>query len=471
MNESLANIENLVRDSVAQAGELLRAGLFKHAEELCRQVLRVTPDNPDAMSLLGLSLSASGSHDEAIKVISEAIEIRPNDYRLYNNLGLVTSKIGDATRHFAAAHELNPGESCVIINMALEVEKWGGDCEPFYEKACSLNCPHAYFNYGAYHYSKRNFCRAKELYLKSLEINPDMHIARYNLANCQMFLGEEEEAWENFESRWLARPHLAKIRNYLKLPYWNGSRSDLVLFIEQGQGDFVQFARYIPWAVENNNKVYICCDELVWPLVKGLADRYTGQKAEACCSVMSLPKFCKEEMPPLKLNYPAPYGWEAYDKFFKVGLCWSGSHLHPNDLSRSIHLSMFGNLTSIPGTKWFGMSKPGRRFREGKTYSWEEGANVKIVGLYDSMKDFGDMAAAVSMLDLIVTVDTAAAHVAGSMNKETWLLLPYLPDWRWGINSDRTKHYPSVKIYRQERPGDWHSVLMQVFLDLNRRKK
>jgi tetratricopeptide (TPR) repeat protein len=454
-------IDQLVIDACSRAADLIRDGHYHLAEEVAAQVLRVSPEHTDAMLALALARAFQGDKDNALLTLFSL----PQNHRVLNNVGIIYAHYQDhnnAIEYFRKALTLS-SDPLLFVNLALEFSKVGDHDQAIqaFAQACESNSEHAFFNYGTYLYSQRQIKEAKKQYELALSINPEMAVAQHNIGACQMMLGEN--GWDNLESRWKAFPRLASIRDSLGIPPWSGEDKTLV-FNEQGVGDFVQFSRYIPLVL---GEVYVAVEECLRPLAEAMnLAVWQGEEVKSCVSVSSLPRFFP--MPqPLSVTL-CEESWPKYDKFFKIGLCWSGSPLHPDDENRSIALRHFADMSRINNTKWFAIGKAyGVRRKLGKTYCFEENAEkVCIVDMQPRMTNFLDVAAVIARMDAVITVDTAAAHIAGTLGKPTWLLLPWLPDWRWGLDSDRTKWYSSVKIIRQRRPGDWSDCLMRVHAGL-----
>ncbi|OWS70081.1 tetratricopeptide repeat protein [Polynucleobacter campilacus] len=319
---------------------------------------------------------------------------------------------------------------------------------------------------------------------KALCIDPNFATAHWNLAFCYLLLGDFENGWKEHEWRW-SSPDLPihQERRNFDQPLWLGQESlldkTILLYAEQGLGDTLQFCRFAIQVKQLGAKVIL---EVQKPLVS-LLSSLTGvdqiiSKGEAApafdyqCPLMSLPlalrAYSKEamniSMPYLQASKESLSKWESMlGKKTKprVGIVWSGNPDHHNDWNRSIPLDQLLQLSSseyqlVSVQK--NISAADRTLLE---------AHPEVLSFDNDLHDFSDTAALCELLDLVITVDTSVAHVAGSLGKETWLLLPKNPDWRWLLNRADTDWYPNTRIYRQEELLNWAPVIGQVKNDLN----
>lgn len=334
----------------------------------------------------------------------------------------------------------------------------------------SSKYPVAEFNYAGFLHRQARINEAEIVYRKILSQRKDK-LSECNLAKICLLTGRMKEGYKLLESRWEAFPHLSAIKSQLKSPLWDGSPGKrVVLFCEEGLGDYIQFARYAKKVAEISKEVYLDVGVSLKEAFSNIGIKlYQGEPIDACCSVISLPNLIGDDIPEPVAIKAADINFNKFKERFKIGLCWSGSPNHPDDLSRSIPLRDFEAMTHIEDSKWFtcGWSY-GNQIKNGKVVNWEEGAeNVRIVDTGPVQVDVSKTAGIITAMDLVITVDTATAHIAGSLGKETWLLLPYNSEWRWLDSGETTPWYPSIKIFRQSRIGDWHGVLSDVHFNLN----
>jgi hypothetical protein len=307
-------------------------------------------------------------------------------------------------------------------------------------------------------------------------LKSDYGDAHWNLASCCLRVGDFERGWEEFE--W--RPHADRSRGgarKFEQPSWSGD-ADLVgkavlLHAEQGFGDTIQFCRYVPLVAERGAKVILAVPPPLKPLLSGLdgADAVltTGEpvrRFDMHCSLLSLPRAFATRAStipaPLKLLAPPELirKWEAKlgpRTRPRVGLVWSGNPSHTDDRNRSIPLSAMRTLFDLP-VQLVSLQKDVRD--DDQNVLAKHAAHIAHFG--PEHPDFVETAALALLMDVIVSVDTAIAHLAASLARPTWILLPFIADWRWLMDRDDSPWYPTARLFRQPQTGDWNSVLQRV---------
>ena len=210
----------------------------------------------------------------------------------------------------------------------------------------------------------------------------------------------------------------------------------------------------------------------------GLKVTNTTEGFDACCSMMDIPGLLDMSEDDISRSFVKFIPEKRCDMsmfagLFKVGVCWAGNPAHPKDMSRSCSLENFKQLCELDGVKLFSLQRDLRPRMwpcSPEPVDLSRGCGgMKLVDMATHMKSWEDTAAIISSLDLVVSVDTSVMHLAASMGKETWGLLSYVPDWRWGLKSKSTCWYPSLRLFRQERPGDWESVFSAVREELSKK--
>lgn len=446
----MENLDNLIQESIEKSYQEFKNGNYFYVQELCRQILRIK-EQQEAIELLSLSLCKTDD-----KECFEWMDKLEKNYKTYNNTALMYSHFGEkdkAIEYFNKAINCNPKKSYLYVNLAVEE----GSCAAL-DEAMKI-CPdeHVYFNYGAIIQQENRLEEAISYYHKALEIKPDSSICHYNLSACYFLLDDYEKGWEEYEWRWKQFDRFANIRNRFKEPFWNGENlknKTIVLYMEQGIGDLIMFYRFIK-QLEGN--IILECPKTLHSLLDcQVCEQYEGP-LDYHCSLASLPRI-------LKTIDPSPYlhskglGKTDWGNGFKIGICWAGSPIHPNDKNRSCKLSLFENL---PG-KLYSFQKDTRPHCYGRETIDYIDKPIEMVDLSPYMNDFNCTAKMLEEMDLIVTVDTSLAHLAGALGIKTFIVLPLRPDWRWGIKSNTTKWYDCVTLFRQETKGDWKSVFDKV---------
>ena len=410
---------------------------------------------------MGLCYSNIGKYDEAIQMLQKAIQLNPNCSYMHSNLGLQyrhRDKIDDAIQCFEKS--LSIEESHLTWGML-------GGC------------------YG----EKRNLEEAEKCFLKAIEIKPDFANAHVDLANVYHFKGEWEKAWPEYEWRHDVFEQL-KIWKTLYDPNksWTGQSlkgKTIIIHGEQGCGDTIQFSRYIS-RLDAEKVILHCHDDLATIFDNCVHEVYTEEPTllkrvdlpihDYHCSVLSLPYFLNlKEIPPFYLKIDEMVNLDHYSDSFNIGIVWAGNPQHPNDANRSCHLANFREIHDMPGVKLFSLVKNSQpriyRFNPNPIDLTEGTEDMKIIDMSQFMKTFKDTATIINSLDLIITVDTAVLHLAGSMGKPTWALLPYCSDWRWSQKGNTTVWYPSVRMFRQPSKGDWKTIFSEVRKEIQNEQK
>lgn len=424
-------------------------GDLNGAEFIYRKILEEYPNNADSWHLLGLVAYQVGKYEEAIKNINKAISINSNQAIFYSNLGMAQDALG------------NEDESMESFRKALEIN-------PSYDKAYL-----AHYNLGVYYMDRGKIKEALEHYNKAIELNKNFFEARWNRSLVLLLLGRFEEGWKEYEYRF-KKEKPTDTRNFSK-PKWDGSSLEgkkILIVSEQGFGDTINFIRYVHLVKEKGGYViYECKKELRrlfqgFPGIDEIVEKEKGAipnvKFDTYTYLMSLPGIFNtnldnipNKIPYLKANpeLAKKFEKEFNTNKFKIGIVWAGNPEQPNDKNRSIRFEKFKILKSIP---------------EVQLYSLQKGEVAKqlddsvIINMADKINDFADTAVIIENLDLIITVDTSVAHLAGAMGKRVWILLAVSADWRWLLNRNDSPWYPTAKLFRQPKLGDWDSVFDEI---------
>lgn len=315
--------------------------------------------------------------------------------------------------------------------------------------------------------------RAEQYLRRACAARPDDPAAHFNLALTLLRAGRLREGFEEYEWRWQVAQFREQRREFSQ-PSWNGEPLHgrrILIYGEQGVGDAIQFVRYAPLVRAEDGDVIIQVLPHMERLVSWMDGGYrvvnaftAGVEFDVQCPLMSLPRLFKTDLhsipPPVCCSIPADLidKWTARLRTGRLnaGVVWAGNPTNYMDATRSIPAHSLAPLTRIPGIDW---------------WSLQVGPSVTdtpdgIVNLADELIDFGETTAVIAALDLVVTVDTAVAHLAGSLGKPVWLLVAYASDWRWMLHREDTPWYPSMKIFRQKSPGEWGDVIDRVASEL-----
>jgi hypothetical protein len=432
-----------------------QAGRLAQAEQLYRQVLVLEPAHHKACNNLGIILASQGNFDRAVAAYLQALRLKPDYVEALGNLGV-------------ALHGIGKCEEAVAV----------------YRQAIALQ-PHrheAYANLGAAFYSLGRLDESIAAYRQAIVLQPDFAEAHHNLALALLLVGQFEEGWIEYEWRWKSS-QFSSPRRQFPAPMWDGSPlagRTILVHAEQGIGDTIQFARYVPLVAQHGGQVlFECAPELarlmqhvsgmdgVQIIPRNTLDSRSLPPFDVHAPLMSLPRLLKLPRPADLPNSPYLTLNEGLlatsrsklpeTKRMRIGIAWAGSRKHSEDRRRSIPLDSLASLLRC----------------DADFYSLQFGQDAKSMGgvsglidLRNDIHDFLDTAVLISQLDLVISVDTAVAHLAGAMGKPVWLLLAFAPDWRWQRNRDDSDWYGSVKLFRQTRPGDWDEVIRRVKCNL-----
>jgi hypothetical protein len=295
--------------------------------------------------------------------------------------------------------------------------------------------------------------------------------AFWDLSLIDLLRGRYERGFARFRARFKVFPKLKRI--HLPRPLWRGeplAGKSILVYDEQGFGDTLMMARFLLTLKQRGARVIaVLYEPLIsffkdWPGIDALYphDTFVPDPFDFYASTFDLPLALgttPDTIPfsgaylPFVTPWPLARGQEG---FLKVGVVWAGSPLHPNDSCRSIPLSVFQALFDVPSVRFFDLT---RDKREGEATA---SAQKRLEALLDGVHDFKDLAARVASMDLIITCDTAVAHLAGGMGKKVWVLLPFCPDWRWLLGRDDSPWYASMRLFRQKEPGPWDEVVARV---------
>ncbi|MEZ0288767.1 MAG: tetratricopeptide repeat protein [Methylophilus sp.] len=456
---------------------------YKDAFESYHQAIALNTNYVDAYNNCGNVVMELRRFEEALACFRRAIEINPNYAYAYNGQGNVLMELkrfDDALLSYEKAIALNTSSSDAYNGKsnALQELKRFDDAVSGYEQAIALNPDSAdtYANRGLALQGLEKFDEAIKNFDKAIVLNPESVDPYWNKALLKILMGEWEEGWQLYEYRRHRKGQKESYPDYPQ-PLWLGHENvaNKVLYIypEQGLGDFIQFCRYIPLVEKLGAKVVLSVPAPLVSMIKtmGLNARIVAkdEKVDAFdlhCPIMSLPLAFKTTLESIPNTAPYFFADKAKknnwaDKLaktsqLKVGLVWSGSKDHKKDHDRSIPLDQLETLLSLP-VAFYSLQKEVRD-QDKTTISRLN----QIQQFSEELIDFSDTAALVDCLDLIITVDTSVAHLAGAMAKNVWILISYLPDYRWMLDRDDTPWYPTAKLFRQAKVGDWDNVVLNV---------
>ena len=490
-----------------------RAGRLGEAEALYRSVLAAEPGYGQALYLYGLLLLNSGRSDEAAAALGQAAAARPGhtatsvylarallaDRRAAEALavmdrlltaqpdhpeaaflrGTALNALGQpalAIASFERALAHDPRHAAASLNLGnayADIDRWD-DAERYCRDAIRLapDLAEAHASLGFILASRGRLDAAITACEAAIALQPDFTQAHWNQAVAALLAGDFDLGFREYEWR---KRHDRFRRDFVDLPgpQWDGGDPQgrtILVHAEQGLGDTIQFARFLPLMVTRGARVVLACERALIPLLTQLPGVSVVPKDtplprfDCWIDQMSLPLACgtrPDTIPSaggyLRADPARTAAWRAtLPSGTKVGLAWAGNPAHSNDRRRSMPPTALRRIVDVPGVH---------------VVNLQVGARAHEIGLPDlspRLTDYAETAALIEALDLVVAVDTSVVHVAGALGKPAWVMLPHAPDWRWLLGRDDSPWYSSLRLFRQPAPGDWDTVIAEVVAALAR---
>jgi tetratricopeptide (TPR) repeat protein len=504
----------------AEAVALHRSGQMDAAEAAYRRILAAAPDQVDARHLLGVIALQRGRLDEAAAEARRALALRPDHAAAHCTLAIASAQLGrqaEAEASFERAVLLQPHYIEALQGFGTLRQRQGRleAAASLYEQALALAPDRAQCWYGlggTRHWQNRldeaQRCYERAIGLapgqaelhsnlalvlkdrgelaaalaeldRALALAPDLASARFNKGLLSLLNGDFATGWRDFEARW-QMPRLDSDRRAFSCPRWAGevgSGGTLLLWAEQGLGDVLQFCRYATLAAERGWQVVLDVPPSLTRVLHSLGGVRivaTGEadpaEIERHCPLLSLPLLFQTRLntipaaiPYLAADQADIAAWRervTTRRELMVGIAWAGNPGEPSplhqalDRRRSIALAQLAPLFAVPGTRFVSLQKQRR--------PGDDPAAHGLIDVMDDIRDFADTAALIMNLDLVISVDTAVAHLAGALGKQVWLLNRFDTCWRWLMDRDDSPWYPSLRQFRQQSPGDWAPVVAQA---------
>jgi tetratricopeptide (TPR) repeat protein len=475
------------------AAALRELGDSEGAATQCLEILRHQPHSVAALNNLGAALCALGRTAEAVRRLEAAIQLEPANEAALHNLGVALDAAGamaEAETCLRKALALQPGFAEAHLSLA-NLLRGSGRLEEaaHHYRTVIENRPQDFRSYGNLGLVLLNLNRPHDaivVYEKALALRPDDADIRTSLGIAQLLVGDYRNGWRNYEARWHESRRAAWRPGHAAKPWQGGSYTDLppdeaptiLVHAEQGFGDTIHFCRYLPLVAATGAQVVFECQPSLVGLMATLTPSARSKPirivshndaapaADYQVPLLSLPGIfgTTEGTIPAKITYlSAPPSksarWAEYRfaEGLKVGLVWAGNPERQDDHMRSCPPEALTPLLADGVARFYAIGKnaPGT-------------LPPGVIDLGPELSDFGDTAAVMENLDLIISVDTASAHLAGALGRPVWVMLGYAADWRYLMDREASPWYPTMRLFRQKAPADWLSVTGRIAGELRR---
>lgn len=460
---------------------------YHQAANYFKQVVSLESNDAHSLHLYADALINIENHDEAFKFFNASVALNKEQIESREGRGLASLKIGQfelARDDFMYVIKKQPKNGSAYNNLGVTLRELGQ-----YEEALdayntvldlgSANNQRALTNKGMLLVDMHRYDEAMDCYKQALHIAPDFSENKWNKALLHLLMGDFVQGWPLYEARW--QSILKMYYRKFDKPLWLGNESlvgkTILIYPEQGLGDYIQFCRYVAEVEKLGATVLLEVLPPLLPLMQTLNVKAILIESGSSlpefdyhCPIMSLPLAFSTQQETIPANTPylsadvvkVAYWKERLGNKTKprVGLVWSGSVTHKHDCYRSITLETLGPIFSLP-YEFHALQKEVRE-HDIKTLN-----TLNVVQTHqDSIHDFADTAALIEQMDIVIAVDTSVAHLAGAMGKECWVLLPYSPDFRWQLDRTDSPWYPTITLFRQSQFNDWSDVIASLKMKL-----
>ncbi|HLJ06584.1 MAG TPA: tetratricopeptide repeat protein [Acetobacteraceae bacterium] len=438
--------------ALARAQTAAQAKRFGEAAGICNDVLATAPDNASALALLGMIAAHTNDPERGITLLERAVTVRPGVASWYANLSALyrmVYRMQDALRVGQEAIRLDPQNADHLVNLSLVFT----DVD---DREHAMAC-----------------------LLRALGVRPDHADGHLALGQNLLAIGDFASGWLEYE--WRNQTEAGKgTLPKMTSAAWNGMRipqGRLLMVGDQGYGDTIQFARYIPLIADRCQELVLGCSAEMGPLlstipgVKQYCHRWTDVPGHAAhCRLSSVPGLVHTTLETIPAKVPYLFAdpvrvtaWrQKLDALLpqgvrRIGLAWTGRPTHPNDRRRSMPLSRLAPLATAGRASFVSLQKPLPKSDEATMAMFPA-----LTDLSGELTDFGETAALITNLDMVITVDTAMGHLTGALGKPVWIMLPKASDWRWLLERSDSPWYPTARLFRQRTPGAWDPVIAEV---------
>ena len=464
---------------------LWRQRRLDEAQPSFQRALALEWNSAQGLKNIGSRLVKSGATEAAWICFEKALALDPNEADAHNGMGALLQeqgKLDEAEARFLRALACRPEfaqAQCNLGNIALKRKQFA-EAKRRYERALAIDAgmAEAHSNLGSILVAEHKFEEGRRSYARALELAPGFNDGLWNRCMLDLLEGKFDSGWKGYEVR-RAMERIAP--RSLPEPLWRGeplNGARILLHAEQGQGDTLQFMRYAPLVHAAGGTVILDVKPPVLRLAKqlpGVSDAIaSGNPLPACewqCPLMSLPLALKTSLESIPARVPYLHvpdearqkaaGVELPQGKLRVGFVWRGNPEYRDDELRSMALSTFAPLFGVDGVQFCSL-------QIGPAAAQLRDVDAQIVDLTADIADFADTAALIERLDLVISVDTAVAHLTGALARPVWTLLPFAPDWRWLLDREDSPWYPTMRLFRQPSPGNWPEVIARAGEELKK---
>jgi tetratricopeptide (TPR) repeat protein len=505
--------------SIAEAFARFQEGRLADAEAICNAILTAAPEDFDSLHLLGLLRHRQGRNAEALRLVAAVLRRAPRSAEVLSNYGLILTALKrheEALACFEDALASDAGHLLALKNRAAALKSLGRHDEALaafatvhaarpddidvlnecggllvrlgqieaalacYERALALapQVAELQVNKGSALAAAGRFMDALACFKAAIAIDPQCAEAHHRASLIRLRSGDFKSGWRDYEWRWRTRrtPQVRRVN----APLWHGepiAGKTILLLAEQGYGDTIQFIRYVPMVAARGARVILDVPPPLQEMALGmdgvaavLRTDAPAPRVDYQCPFMTLPLAFATELATIPAN--VPYIQPSPERVAewrdrlpqtgrpRIGLCWAGSSAHLNDHNRSIALSRFAEILSLPDLHFISVERDADA--EAQAVLQRHG----VVELGQDFESFSDTAAVLAELDVLISVDTAVAHLAGALGKAVVLLLPYPAEWRWLTDRADSPWYPTMRLFRQTVAGDWDTPLARLHKEL-----
>ena len=459
-----------------------QAGRLSEAEDLCRRALKSHPQNADILNLLGLIACQTGQPRQAMHWISQAIALNHRNPDYHANQGQACrdlAKFTEAVQAYHTALQLRPDHAPTLFKLGQVLRDLDrpAEAEQCYRQSIALDHDHPEIcvELGIALLDQGRVAEAQSWFEAAAHLNPDLAEAHWHYAQTLLLEGDYSNGWREFEWRWQWSGYGTPRRRFPQ-PSWQGEAlhgKTILLSSEQGPSEIIQFIRYAPLVAQRGGRVLFECPKPLVPLlqtVSGIDQLVVAGEAlppfDIYAPLLSLPSLFQTTLttvpasvPYLRATAKAALPRSPADRPKQhIGIAWASD---PPAARPDLGLQHFAPLLALPGCEFYNLQTGPARAefdRFSQLPNWHD--------LSRQIRDWPHLAAFIQQLDLIITPDAPAAHLAGALGKRAWVLLPLAPSWRWLLRREDSPWYPTLRLFRQTQAGEWTDVVDRIAAQL-----